>query len=122
MAIERAIDGYAFATWLEQGLGPTLVPGQTVMMANLNVHKNPQVRAIIEGRDCQLISSPAYSPDLTPIERMFGKVKTAVRRAGKREQEALVGAIGTALETVTPGDAAGWFGHCGHATQPPQPL
>ena len=79
-------------------------------------------KAIIEGRGCQLIYLPAYSPDLTPIEGMFSKVKTAVRRAGKREQEALVGAIGMALGTVTPRDATGWFSHCGYAMQQAQPL
>lgn len=122
MTIEGAMDGAAFIAWLEQGLGPTLAPGQAVVMDNLNVHKNPQVRAIIEGRGCQLIYLPAYSPDLTPIEGMFSKVKTAVRRAGKRQEEALIGAIGAALETVTPHDATGWFSHCGYAMQQAQPL
>jgi transposase len=117
MAIEGAMDGPGFVAWLEQGLGPTLVPGQVVVMDNLNVHKNARVRAIIEGRGCRLIYLPAYSPDLTPIEGMFSKVKTAVRRAGKREQGALLGAIGAALDTVTAHDAAGWFGHCGYAIQ-----
>lgn len=65
------------------------------------------MRAIIEGCGCQLIYLPAYSPDLTPIEAMFSKVKTAVRRAGKREQRALISAIGTALEIVTSDDATG---------------
>ena len=80
------------------------------------------MRAIIEGRGCQLIYLPAYSPDLTPIEGMFSKVKTAVRRAGKRQQEALIGAIGAALETVKPHDATGGFSHCGYAMQQAQPL
>jgi transposase len=122
MTIEGAMDGLACIAWLEQGVAPTLERGQTVVMDNLNVHKNPQVRAIIEGCGCQLISLPAYSPDLTPIEGMFSKVKTAVRRAGKREQEALIGAIGAALDTVTPRDATGWFSHCGYAMQQDQPL
>ncbi len=122
MAIEGAMDGAAFIAWLEQGLGPTLAPGQVVVMDNLNVHKNARVRAIIEAYDCTLLFLPAYSPDLTPIEGMFSKVKAAVRRAGKREQDALVGAIGAALETVTPRDAAGWFGHCAYAIQQDQSL
>ena len=122
MTIEGAMDGAAFVAWLAQGLGPTLAPGQVVVMDNLNVHKNPRVRVIIEGRGCQLIYLPAYSPDLTPIEGMFSKVKTAVRRASRREQEGLVGAIGAALETVTPQDAIGWFTHCGYATKSAQRL
>jgi len=114
MVIEGAMDALAFVAWLEQGLGPTLVPGQVVVMDNLNVHKGQRVRAIIEAYGCSLHYLPAYSPDLTPIEGMFSKVKTAVRRAGKREQADLEAAIGAALDTVTPRDAAGWFAHCGY--------
>ncbi len=122
MAIEGAMDGLGFVAWLEQGLGPTLVPGQVVVMDNLNVHKGHRVRAVIEAYGCTLLFLPAYSPDLTPIEGMFSKVKTAVRRAGKREQGGLEAAIGTALDTVTPQNAAGWFTHCGYEPGPGQPL
>jgi transposase len=118
MVIEGAMDALAFVAWLERGLGPTLTPGQIVVMDNLNVHKGQQVRAIIEAHGCTLRYLPAYSPDLTPIEGMFSKVKAAVRRAGKREQATLEEAIGMALDTVTPRDAAGWFAHCGY--QPAQ--
>ncbi len=114
MVIEGAMDALAFVAWLEQGLGPTLTPGQVVVMDNLNVHKGQRVRAVIEEHDCTLLYLPAYSPDLAPIEGMFSKVRTAVRRAGKREQAALETAIGAALDTVTARDAAGWFAHCGY--------
>jgi transposase len=122
MVIEGAMDGPAFVAWLQQGLGPTLVPGQVVVMDNLNVHKGHRVRAAIEARGCTLLFLPAYSPDLTPIEGMFSKVKTAVRRAGKREQGRLEAAIGAALDTVTPQDAAGWFTHSGYRPEQGQPL
>jgi transposase len=114
MVIEGAMDALAFVAWLEQGVGPTLTPGQVVVLDNLNVHKGQRVRAVIEEYGCTLLYLPAYSPDLTPIEGMFSKVKTAVRRAGKREQAALEAAIGAALDTVTARDAAGWFAHCGY--------
>jgi len=114
MAVEGAIDTAAFVAWLEQGLGPTLRAGQIVVMDNLNVHKGEQVRAVIERYGCQLLFLPAYSPDLTPIEGMFSKVKQALRRAGKRTQAELVTAIGAALDTVTMADAVGWFRHCGY--------
>jgi len=122
MTMEGAMDTAAFVAWLEQGLAPTLVAGQTVVMDNLSVHKNPQVPKIIAARECQMVYLPAYSPDMTPIEGMFSKVKTAVRRAGKREQAGLVTAIGAALDTVTPDDAKGWFTHCGYTMQPVQSL
>ena len=122
MAVEGAMDREAFVAWLEQGLGPTLEPGQIVVMDNLNVHKGERVREIIAGYGCALHFLPAYSPDLNPIEGMFSKVKQALRRAGKRTQDELVAAIGAALDTVTAHDAAGWFTHCGYPPHQDQPL
>ena len=122
MAVEGAMDTSAFVAWLEQGLGPTLGPGQIVVMDNLSVHKGERVRQAIEGYGCTLRFLPAYSPDMNPIEGMFSKVKQALRRAGKRTQEELVAAIGAALDTVTARDAAGWFTHCGYPPQPDQSL
>lgn len=118
MVVEGAMDTAAFVAWREQGLGPTLVAGQVVVLDNLNVHKEERVREIIERYGCHLMFLPAYSPDLNPIEGMFSKVKQALRRAGKRTQEELVTAIGAALDTVTAVDARGWFTHCGYP--PPQ--
>jgi transposase len=64
---------------------------------------------------------PSYSPDLNPIEEDFSKIKALVRKVGARVREALVEAIGRALDAVTPEDAAGWFAHAGYWPQD-QPL
>lgn len=122
MAVEGAMDAAAFVAWLEQGLGPTLMPGQVVVLDNLNVHKGERVREVIEGCGCHLLFLPAYSPDLNPIEGMFSKVKQALRRAGRRTQAELVEAIGAALDMVTAQDAAGWFTHCGYPPAQDQSL
>lgn len=114
MVLEGAMDREAFVAWLHHFLVPTLTPGQVVVMDNLNVHKGGAVRAIIEGAGCDLISLPAYSPDFSPIEGAYSKVKTRVRRAAKRTQSELEAAIGEAVGTVTAQDAAGWFRHCGY--------
>jgi transposase len=84
------------------------------VMDNLNVHKGAQVRAIIEGAGCALVYLPAYSPDFSPIEGAYSKVKARVRRAGRRVQDELEGAIGEAVEAVTASDARGWFAPCGY--------
>jgi transposase len=114
MVLEGAMDREAFVAWLRHFLLPTLTAGQVVVMDNLNVHKGTLVRAIIEGAGCELIYLPAYSPDYSPIEGAYSKVKTRVRRAGKRTQWELEAAIGEAAGAVTARDAAGWFAHCGY--------
>ncbi len=117
MTLEGALDGDAFAAYLEAVLVPTLVPGAIVVMDNLSVHKDKRVRPLIEGAGCTLVYLPAYSPDLTPIEQAFSKIKEYLRRVGARTREGLAAAITAAMATVTAADAEGWFTHCGYATE-----
>ncbi len=63
---------------------------------------------------CRLLFVPPHSPDFSPIEEAFSKIKALLRKAGARSREALAEAIGCALSAVTAEDAAGWFGHCGY--------
>ncbi len=117
--LEGAIDTLAFETYVEQVLAPSLSPGQVVVLDNLSVHKGERVRAAIEARGCQVLFLPAYSPDLTPIEEAFSKLKTWLRRLGARTREALEEAIAQALTQITVQDAHGWFWHCGYLSQKP---
>jgi transposase len=100
---------------VERVLGPGLRPGQVVVvMDNLTAHKGERVRELIEGRGCELLYLPPYSPDFNPIEEAFAKIKGLLRKAEARTREALVEAIGTAISTVSAQDAQGFFEHCGY--------
>lgn len=114
LAVEGPTTREVFETYLEEVLAPTLSPGRVVLMDNLSAHKGGQVREIIEGRDCELVYLPPYSPDLNPIEEAFAKLKGLLRKKGARSREALVEAMGAALDAITVGDARGFFGHCGY--------
>ena len=122
MSIEGSADGEAFLVYIEQFLCPTLKPGQVVVMDNLQVHKMRRVRELIEGRGCELVFLPSYSPDFNPIEAAFSKVKTILRKAKARSFETLVEATGRALYAVSERDALGFFTHCGYATLQAQSL
>jgi len=74
-------------------------------MDNLQAHKSARVRLAIEAKGCQLLFLPGYSPDLSPIEEAFSKLKTVLRRAGARTREALEEAIAQALLIITAQDA-----------------
>ena len=114
MSVEGATDGVAFETYIEHFLAPTLKDGQVVVMDNLQVHKSRRVKEIIEGAGAEVLFLPPYSPDFSPIEETFSKVKGILRRVGARTREALVEATGHALDAVSRRDAVGWFGHCGY--------
>jgi transposase len=112
------LDGSAntevFEIYVEQILAPSLEPGQMVIMDNLSIHKGTKVRQLIEARGCQVLFLPAYSPDLSPIEEAFSKIKAILPRIGARTREALQEALEYALTTVSASDASGWFSHCGY--------
>jgi transposase len=112
--LEGAADAGAFAIYVEQVLAPSLQAGQIVVMDNGSIHQGKRVRQAIEAQGCSLLFLPAYSPDLSPIEEAFSKLKAALRRMGARTQEALWEAIAQALQTITAQDALGWFTHCGY--------
>ena len=114
LILEGAANTTAFELYVEHILAKSLHAGQIVVMDNLRAHKSARVRTAIEAKGCQLLFLPGYSPDLSPIEEAFSKLKTALRRAGARTREALEEAIAQALLTITAQDAQGWFQHCGY--------
>lgn len=114
MIAEGAIDTAAFKEYVRQLLCPALRPGQVVVVDNLSVHKDAAVRELIESVHCRLLFLPPYSPDFSPIEPGFSKIKESLRAAGARTQDGLIDAIADAIDNVTGQDAAGWFSHCGY--------
>jgi transposase len=114
MSAEGATDGAAFAAYLKHFLVPTLKEGQVVVMDNLQAHKSRRVRELIESAGASVLFLPPYSPDFSPIEEAFSKIKAILRSLEARTQETLVEAISQALDAVSQGDALGWFSHCGY--------
>lgn len=118
LLLDGAADAVAFETYVEQLLAPSLHPGQIVILDNLSIHQGRRVRQAIEAKGCHLLFLPAYSPDFSPIEEAFSKLKIHLRRVGARTREALQEAIAQALPLVTDQDGRFWFRHCGY---PPAP-
>jgi len=119
LMLDGAADAAAFDISIEQVLAPSLHAGQIMILDNLSIHLGNRVKQAIEARGCRLIFLPAYSPDFSPIEEAFSKLKTFLRRVGARTREDLQGAIAQALTLITAQDALGWFPHCGYP--PPTP-
>lgn len=109
MVFEGATDQAAFETYVKRVLAPRLYPGDVVVRDNLKPHESPAARAAVERVGARTMPLPPWSPDLSPVEEMFSKIKGAMRSAAARTTEAVYAAIGSALQDVTPEDAAGWF-------------
>jgi transposase len=116
LAVDGPTTREVFEDYLEQVLVPTLCAGQVVVMDNLSAHKGGRVKESIEGRGCELLYLPPYSPDFNPIEQAFSKVKGLLRQAEARVRESLIEAMGVALCAVSARDARGFFGHCGYGS------
>ena len=112
LAVVGSTTKAVFEAYVERVLAPSLSPGRVVVMDNLASHRGERVRELVEGRGCELLFLPPYSPDFSPIEEAFSKVKALLRRSAVRTRATLVEAMGRALDAVTARDARGWFGHC----------
>jgi hypothetical protein len=121
---EGAVDSTLFLRWVRDWLVPTLAPGTTVVLDNLNVHRNADVRSAIEAAGGHLVYLPAYSPDFNPIELAFAKLKAYLRAVAARAFDPLMAAIGDGLARISARDIAGYYRHCGFALPIPdeQPL
>ncbi len=114
--IDGPINGVLFAAWVQQFLLPTLKPGDVVVLDNLGSHKGRAVRRAIRAAGAHLLFLPPYSPDLNPIEMVFSKLKTLLRRADERSVAAVWHRIGTLLDAFSPTECANYLKHAGYAS------
>jgi transposase len=109
MAFEGATNTPTFEGYVEQVLVPELKPGDVVIWDNLTPHQSQDATAAVEAAGARVIPLPPWSPDMSPIEELFSKVKAALRSAGARTKETVYAAIASALHEVCLADIAGWF-------------
>lgn len=114
MVIEGSVDTSVFNAYCQEVLRPTLQSGDVIVLDNLGAHWASRIEEIALSCGARVIWLPPYSPDYSPIELMWSKVKTYLRRVKARTQEELEKAIATALETITASDCLNWFRHCGY--------
>jgi transposase len=109
LVFEGATNTVNFENDVEEILVPELRPGDVVIWDNPKPHLSEEAVEAVEAVGARVVRLPPWSPDMTPIEEMFSKVKGALRSAGPRTKEAIVAALVQALHDVTPEDIAGWF-------------
>ena len=95
-----------FVTYLKECLAPKLKRGDVVIMDNLPVHRVAAVREVIE-----------YSPDLTPIEQAFSKLKAHLRKAAERTIPRLSRRIATLVAAFSRQECTNYFRYAGYASR-----
>lgn len=112
-----ATDGLTFEAFISQKLVPKLWTGACVVMDNCSVHLGETVRELIEAAGAKLIYLPPYSPDFSPIENCWSKIKESLRSQAARTYDALNDAMANAIDEIHQNDIIGWFTHCCYYTQ-----
>lgn len=115
MTLDGPVDGASFLQFVTDILVPKLEPGQIVVMDNLSSHKSEAVRQSIEAVGAELWFLPPYSPDLSPIEPAFSKIRWQYQSAGHRVLKEMWDDTQRMLDAISPSDAAGYFRHCGYS-------
>lgn len=118
--LEGSLTYVSFTWYVTQCLAPTLRRGDVLVMDNLSVHKLPGVVDWLAERGVEVIFLPPYSPDFSPVEQAWSKLKTKLRTAQARTRQALEQALQEAINWIASQDARNWFDHCGYHTQCPQ--
>jgi transposase len=108
------MDTDTFRAYVAQVLVPTLRPGDVVVLDNLAVHKQPEVRLAIEQAGARLRFLPPYSPDFNPIEQAFAKLKAFFRAARPRSFDDVCELMATAIALFMPDECANYVKHCGY--------
>jgi transposase len=114
--LDGPINALSFTAYVRQFLLPTLKPGDIVVLDNLGSHKGTEIRALIRSVGARLIFLPPYSPDLNPIEQVFAKLKSLLRKAAERTVEATWRKIGELLDAFSPTECANYLANSGYAS------
>ncbi len=117
MSLEGTVDGDVFLIYLRDVLAPELNPGDIVYMDNLSVYKVDGVQQIIESVGAELRYLPPYSPDFSPIEMTWAKVKSVIKGVGPRSMDMLDRVLSRAIHAVSAKESRAWFAHCGYRTR-----
>jgi transposase len=115
MRAEGPVDAAVSGAYIERARGPTLAPGAILVMDNLAVHKVAGIPEATRARGARVEYLPPYSPDLSPIEHCWSKLKTALRHRKARTRKTSERALAALLPTISPSDAQGWFRRCGYS-------
>jgi transposase len=111
---DAPINGRSFLAYVRQILVPALRPGDIVVLDNLGSHKGSDVRQAIQNAGARLLFLPPYSPDLNPIEQVFAKLKTLLRRQDARSLDAICHSLGTLLDRFTPTECQNYLKYAGY--------
>ena len=116
--IEGSVERAVFNAYCREVLCPTLKAGDVIVLENSGAHRASQIEEITESRGARVLWLAPYSPDFSPIQLIWSKVKASLKKVTARTPEELEKAIAVAVKTITANDCRNWFRHCGYQVTP----
>lgn len=114
MLVEGAVDTLCFNVFGENFVRDCLKAGDVLVLDNLGAHRASRIEEIAAASGARVVWLPPYSPDYSPIEQMWSKLKAYLRKAKARTSQELDRAIAEGLKLITESDCRSWFKHCGY--------
>jgi len=111
---EWATNGEIFLSFIENCLAPKLKKNQIVIMDNVKFHLQASIANKIEEKGAKVVFLPPYSPDFSPIENMWSKIKNSLRKLAPRTLKEFKKSIRIAFEEISKSDLGNWYKHCGY--------
>jgi transposase len=102
--LEGALTYRSFALYIAHCLAPTLRKGDVLVLDNLRVHHIGGLRPWLAERGVELLFLPPYSPDFSPVEQAWSKLKTKLRASAARSYDALIAALREAVTWISSQD------------------
>lgn len=115
--VNGAVDQLCVETFIEHSLLPKLQPGNILLLDNAPVHNMKNIKEIARSKGVMVLPLPRYSPDLSPIEMCWSKLKSIIRNLKPRTEAELFHAFAHAINDIESDDLEGWFNHCGWAVE-----
>lgn len=109
-----SVDSTAFLCFVEKFLVPNIKKGQIVIMDNISFHYAKTVKEAIESVGARVVFLPQYSPDLSPIENLWSKLKGYLKSKSPKSLEDFHITLAEGLDSISSYDCEGWFEHCGY--------
>jgi len=114
LAYKGTLNGEFFGVYVKEVLAPAMQNGDTLILDNLSVHKVKDILKPLSDKGVKVVFLPVYSPDFSPIELAWSKIKAFLRKVKARTFDALFNALGDAMDTIVHSDILGWINHCGY--------
>lgn len=118
LVLDGPMNSLIFEGYITNILAKETRPGDLLIMDNLPAHKTKAVQSSMKRLGINYDYLPPYSPDFSPIENAFSKVKNVMRNLAKRTYSTLWKGLGWVLKSISKNEASNYFKTCGYlATQ-----